>query len=81
MQPAQAAVPTPPAGGFANAIETTVSATDVLAGGKSSVSVSGKNANATPDLYNGSVVVMLPYGVTYDAGSTSPANAGAPQIL
>ncbi|GAA2524738.1 hypothetical protein GCM10009860_00610 [Microbacterium mitrae] len=81
VQPAQAAVPTPPAGGFANAIDTTVSATDVLAGGKSSVSVSGKNANATPDLYNGSVVVILPHGVTYDAGSTSPPDAGAPQIL
>lgn len=81
VQPAQAAVPTPPASGFANPLDVAITASDVLAGGNSTVSVSGKNGNASPDLYNGSVVVMLPYGVTYDDGSTSPANAGAPTVV
>lgn len=75
--PATAAVPvtdTPLRG-----VQVTATGGDVLAGGTRTISVSGSNPDGV-DLFNALVVVLLPVGVTYAAGSVQPAGIGAPDI-
>ncbi len=54
----------------------------VLAGGQVTYTVAAANPSSNPDAapeYNVSFRDVLPAGVTYDAGSTTPTGAGEPQ--
>lgn len=80
---AQAAPPTTPAGTGFTGIDVDTSGGTVLAAGTGRISVSATNQTSS-DLYNATGVVVLPYGVAYEPGSSAPGapNAvGEPQIL
>ena len=57
---------------------------DVLVGGSVDYTLSVSNPSSNPDAvpeYNVSFRDVLPVGVTYDAGSTTPTGYGEPQVI
>ena len=74
---------TPASAAPAISLNKTASA-EVLVGGVISYSLTASNPQANPDAvpeYNLSFRDVLPIGVTYDAGSTSPTGYGEPRVI
>ncbi|WP_127479634.1 LPXTG cell wall anchor domain-containing protein [Nocardioides pantholopis] len=59
---------------------TTAADATTLVGAASSVTLTARNTGADP-AYNLSLRAVLPAGVSFKAGSTSPTEAGAPQVI
>ncbi|WP_282836797.1 hypothetical protein [Microbacterium flavum] len=77
VSPAIAAPPVSSGGTPFTGVEVEATGSDILAAGVGTVSVTARNTTTGP-LYNGTVVAVLPLGVTYVPGSSQPGPPNAP---
>lgn len=77
LSPAAAAPPVSSTGTPFTGVEVEATGSDILAAGVGTVSVTARNTTTGP-LYNGTVVAVLPLGVTYVPGSAQPGPPNAP---